>query len=774
MTSSATLSLPLGQAAPPTRAQAEGWAVLDARDEWSRFGRPLAQRPGRWESYLSIEGMHCAVCTLAVEQALGQVPGVESVQVNGASATARVVWCAADCKPSHWLSALGAAGYAAVPAGDLLDSAPRVRAHRLLLWQWLVAGFGMMQAMMYSVPLYVAAPGEITADAERLLRWGAWMMTLPVLLFSCRPFFAGASRDLSQRRIGMDVPVALGLAIAFLASTAATFDPAGPWGREVWYDSVTMFVFFLLSGRLLEQRLRDRTAGALEALVRALPASVDRLGAAGDWQRVPVHGLAVGDCIRVRAGEAFPCDGRIESGESRVDEALLTGESEPLARCAGDAVIAGSHNLTATLTVRVERLGADTRYAALVALMESARLDKPRLARLADRIAGPFLWLVLSAAAVAALVAWPAGPAHALSVSVAVLIVTCPCALSLATPAATLAAAGALARRGVLVSHLQALETLAGVDTVVFDKTGTLTQDGLTLTAIRCRDGVSADEALSAAAAVAAHSLHPVSRSLVAAAGSRPLRAQAQEVSEILGQGVQGRIVDGAFAGRAVRLGSARFCGAPAQAGQTSQAHLADKTGWIATFDLCESLRPDAIATVKQLLDMGLHVQLLSGDRPQAVARLALRAGIASWEGGCSPQDKRARVRALQAQGRRVLMVGDGMNDGPVLACADVSVAMGEGVPLARARSDAVIQGSRIAAVATLIAQARRTRRVVWQNLLWAAVYNAACVPLAVAGLMPPWLAGLGMASSSLLGVMNAARLAAIPRTVSPWTSSFS
>jgi Cu2+-exporting ATPase len=766
--------LPLGQAAPHTRTQAEGWAVLDARDEWSRFGRPLSQRPGCWESFLSIEGMHCAACTLAVEQALGGVPGVESVQVNGASATARVVWSAADCKPSHWLSALGAAGYAAVPAGDLLDAAPRERAKRLLLWQWLVAGFGMMQAMMYSVPLYVAAPGEITPDAERLLRWGAWMMTLPVLLFSCRPFFAGAWRDLSQRRIGMDVPVALGLAIAFLASTVATFDPTGPWGREVWYDSVTMFVFFLLSGRLLEQRLRDRTAGALEALVRALPASVDRLGAAGDWQRVPVHRLAVGDCIRVRAGEVFPADGRIESGESRVDEALLTGESEPLARREGDTVIAGSHNLMATLTVRVERLGADTRYAALVALMDSARLHKPRLARLADRIAGPFLWLVLAAAAVATLIAWPVGPAHALSVAVAVLIVTCPCALSLATPAATLAAAGALARRGVWVSQLQALETLASVDTVVFDKTGTLTQTGLTLSAIRSRDGVRADEALTGAAAIATQSLHPVSRALVAAAGSRAACVHVQDVSEIPGQGVQGRVVQGPFDGRTLRLGSARFCGAPAQAGETSQVHLADETGWIATFDLCESLRPDAIATVSHLRDMGLDVQLLSGDRLQAVRRLALRVGIASWEGGCSPQDKRARVQVLQAQGRRVLMVGDGMNDGPVLACADVSVAMGEGVPLTRARSDAVIQGHHIAAVATLIVQARRTRRVVWQNLLWAAVYNAACVPLAVAGLMPPWLAGLGMATSSLLAVLNAARLAAIPRTGLPWTSSFS
>ncbi len=754
-------TLPFGQAAPRTPAQAEGAAALDDRAEWPRFGRELAQPEGCWESYLAIEGMHCAACTLAVEQALGRVPGVTAVAVNGATATARVEWSPATCRPSHWLAALERAGYAAVPAGDLLDAAPRARAQRHLLWQWLVAGFGMMQAMMYSVPLYVAAPGDISPDAERLLRWGAWMMTLLVLLFSSRPFFAGAWRDLSRRRIGMDVPVALGLAFAFAASTAATFDPSGPWGREVWYDSVTMFVFFLLSGRLLEQRLRARTAGALEALVRALPARVERL-TAGDWQRVPVRSLVVGDCIRVRAGEVIPADGCIEAGASRVHEALLTGESEPLARRPGDTVIAGSHNLSATLTLRVQRLGADTRHAGIVALMERASLDKPRLARLADRMAGPFLWAVLAAAAGAALVAWPNGPAHALAVAVAVLVVTCPCALSLATPAAMLAAAGALARRGLLVSRLQALEVLASADTVVFDKTGTLTQEGLALAGLRCRDGLAPQDALGAAAALAAHSLHPVSRSLVSAAGRSAQGLQGLDVIERPGQGLQGRLACGPLQGRTLRLGSATHCGVPERAGADSEVHLADEAGWLASFDLSESLRPDAAAAVSQLRTLGLDVRLLSGDHPEAAGRLAHRVGIAHWDGGCSPEDKLARVQALQAQGRRVVMVGDGMNDAPVLACADVSVAMGEGVPLAQARSDVVLQGGRVGAVAVLIAHARRTRRVVRQNLVWAAAYNGACVPLAVAGFMPAWLAGLGMAASSLGVVMNAARLASI------------
>ena len=349
---SLALPLPLPSPASASAGAPEGWAALDDRAEWRSFSRPLPGQDGCWESYLAIDGMHCAACTLVVEQALGHAAGVRSVEVNGASQTARVVWDESTGRPSDWLAALRRAGYGALPAGDLLDAVPRVKAQRLMLWRWLVAGFCMMQAMMYALPIYVAAPGEITPDIEALLRWGAWMMTVPVILFSCWPFFSAALRDLRHRRVGMDVPVALGIAIAFGASTAATIDPTGPWGREVWYDSVTMFVFFLLSGRLLEQRLRDRTAGSLEALMRALPASIERELQPGEFRRVPVRTLAVGDRIRVLPGEVIPADGRIEAGESRIDEALLTGESEPLARRAGGAVVAGRHNLSGALSLR--------------------------------------------------------------------------------------------------------------------------------------------------------------------------------------------------------------------------------------------------------------------------------------------------------------------------------------------------------------------------------------------------------------------------------------
>jgi len=757
----------LSMAAPAAPAHlsdeppAPRWAALDEPDEWQAFSRPAAGRDGCWESFLAIEGMHCAACSLTVEQALSQAPGVDGVQVNGANASARVTWSPERGRPSQWLEALARAGYGAVPAGDMLAAAPRVQAHRMLLWRWLVAGFCMMQVMMYAVPAYVAGPGDITPDIEALLRWASWVLTLPVVLFSCWPLFGGAWRDLRHGRIGMDVPVALGILIAFVASSAATFDPAGPLGHEVWYDSVTMFVFFLLSGRLLEQRLRDRTAGSLEALMRRLPPTVLRRRPDGEFERVPARRLVQGDVIRVLPGEAFPADGVVLAGASRVDEALLTGESLPLPRREGDAIVAGSHNLSAALIVQVERTGADTRYAAIVALMEQASMEKPQLARIADRIASPFLVAVLVAAAGAAAWWWSAGTGHALGVAIAVLIVTCPCALSLATPAATLAAAGALARRGVMVRRIQALESAGTVDTVIFDKTGTLTQDRLHWAGTYAREGADPAQALALAAAMARHSLHPASRALADVAAADVEFAQVEEVT---GRGLRAiRMAKGGPCPGELRLGSAEFCKAPSTpGGARMELHLADEHGWLATFELDEALRADASHATKALRTLGLHLQLLSGDRPEAAVRVGQQADIHVVHGGCSPQDKLEHVRAAQSRGHRIAMVGDGMNDGPVLARADVSVAMGQAVPLAQARSDFVVLGGQLDAVPTLLRLARRTRRIVRENLAWAAVYNMVCVPLAVAGMMPPWLAGLGMAASSFLVVANSARLARI------------
>ncbi|KLN55304.1 heavy metal translocating P-type ATPase [Variovorax paradoxus] len=758
-------------AAALPRAPREEWQVLDDPSEWPAFGRALDggdAGTARWESQVAVEGMHCAGCGLAVEAALQRVAGVLEVQVNAASQRARVVWSAALTRPSRWFEASEAAGYRLVPAADGSARESRSRELRLALWRWLVSGFCMMQVMMYAYPAYIAQPGEMTPDAAQLLRWASWVLTLPVLFFSCGPFFRSAWRDLRHARIGMDVPVAFGIAIAFAVSTAATFDSAGALGHEVYFDSLTMFVFFLLTGRWLEARLRDRTAGSLEAVMNRLPDSIERLDAAGGWERVAVRRLAAGDMVRVRPGEAFPADGVLIDGGTSTDEALLTGESRPVARARGERVLAGSHNLSATVQVRIESVGEGTRFAQIVRLMESAALSKPRLARLADRIARPFLVLVLVSAAGAAAFWWHVDSGKALMVAVAVLIVTCPCALSLATPAAMLASAGALARGGVLTSNLQALEALASVDTVVFDKTGTLTGDTPRLERVYCRQGLRPGDALEIGAALGAHSLHPGARALVNAWNAQFRSPPAWEVTqpaELAGLGLEGllrrSITSAGETARRVRLGSASYCNvAPLQV-EAPQVHLSDEQGWIASFVLAEELRADAAAAVAALQAEGITVRLLSGDRDSAAREIAARAGIEFAQGGCTPEDKLEVLWRLQAEGRQVAMVGDGLNDGPSLARANASFAFGRAVPLSRARSDFVVLGDALGAIPRTIAQARRTLRVVRQNLAWAAGYNALCVPLAVAGWLPAWLAGLGMAASSLVVVLNAARLAA-------------
>ncbi|MGE0498605.1 MAG: heavy metal translocating P-type ATPase [Ramlibacter sp.] len=764
----------------PVPADATLAAVLDDHSDWAAFSRPCAgpgAAPGAQESLVAVQGMHCAACSLTVEQALKAVPGVLDAGVNAASHMARVVWSPARTRPSAWFAALAQAGYRALPVGDLAQVQERQQASRMALWRWLVAGFCMMQVMMYALPAYVAGPGDITPDMVQLLRWASWVLTLPVVLFSGWPFLASAWQALCRRRLGMDVPVALGILIAFGASTAATFDASGPWGREVWYDSVTMFVFFLLSGRMLEQRLRDRTAGALEALARRLPDSVERRALDGRFERVAVHRLVPGDVIRVLPGEAFPADGTVIEGRTQVDEALLTGESHPLSRSADtpaqSTVIAGSHNLSGVVQVRVERTGTQTRYAGIVALMHEAALSKPRLARIADQVARPFLLLVLLASAVAAAWWWPSDPSHAVSVAIAVLIVTCPCALSLATPAASLAAAGALARRGVLVRHLQALESCTRIDTMVFDKTGTLTLDAMAVTRVDTRAGLARAQALEWAAALAQRSRHPVSRALVRALDDPRFGAEADrlpvvtDVVETAGQGLQGLLGQGPDNQPLglLRLGSAAFCGeSPAvDTDGGPRVHLSGPGGWLASFELDESLREDAKAAVRDVQSAGLQVQLLSGDHEAAVARLGRRAGIDLFQGGQSPQDKLAHVRGLQQGGHPVAMVGDGINDAPVLAAADLSIALGPAAALAQSRADVVIPGGQLAAVPALLRHAWRTHAVVRQNLIWAGAYNAVCVPLAILGWLPPWLAGLGMAASSLGVVLNSARLSRLP-----------
>mgnify|MGYP001271233030 FL=1 len=490
------------------------WRLLDERDEWLEFSRPAGAQGSLWESSVVFEGMHCAACAVTIEQALRATPGVREADISAASHRGRVVWEEGVTRPSDWMQAVLRTGYRPLPAHDAFASERRQAETRRMLWRLGVAGVCMMQVMMYATPTYLATPGEIEPDLINLLRWAQWVLSIPVVLFSCQPFFRNALLDLKLRRVSMDLPVALGMLITFVVSSLGTFEPDGLFGREVYFDSLTMFVFFLLTGRWLELRLRDRTAGALEALMHRLPDSVLRRTGAGDWERVSVRRVRVADVLQVLPGEVFPADGTVLRGRTSADEALLTGESTPLSRGEGEQVIAGSHNLTAPVEMRVEQVGQDTRYAQIVALMAQASTSKPQIALLADRLAKPFLVFVLLAAGLACAWWWSSDPGHALMIAVAILVVTCPCALSLATPAAMLASAGALARQGVLVRRLTALEALSTVDTVVFDKTGTLTRDAFVLEQVRLRDGVDRAQALALAATLGQGSLHPVSRAL--------------------------------------------------------------------------------------------------------------------------------------------------------------------------------------------------------------------------------------------------------------------
>lgn len=759
---SATLSLSVADRPVIVPHSTDTLRLLDDPQEWSSFSRPSNRGQNCWESSVVIEGMHCAACSLTVEEALSRVPGVLDVRVSAASHRAKVVWSEGAVQPSLWMAAVQSSGYRAIPANDVFANERRKVETRKALWRLSVAGLCMMQVMMYAYPAYVARGLDLTAEMEALLRWASWVLTLPVILFSCGPFFRNALRDVRQGSISMDLPVALGIGITFIMSSVGTFEPQGIFGREVYFDSLTMFVFFLLTGRWLELRLRDRTAGALEALMNRVPDSVERLDANGIFERVAVRRLVVGDVVRVQPGEAFAADGVLEQGSTLVDEALLTGESHPLPRTMGDEVVAGSHNLNATVQVRVVRVGSQTRFAQIVALMESASTSKPQVAQLADRLAKPFLIGVLVAAAAACAWWWNENPGHALMVAVSVLVVTCPCALSLATPAAMLAAAGAMARGGIMVRNLQALEVLSKVDTVVFDKTGTITREGMALGRTEVRAGVSQPQALAMAVALARHSLHPASRALVqshdvgAASDADALETWVcDSVTEVAGQGVRGQV----GAAGEVRLGSAAFCGVPQAAADSVQVHMADSQGWMATFSLEEDVRPEARQAVAALLSDGTAVHMMSGDGVGSVQHMAQSVGIPMAHGGCTPADKLQKLQALQAQGHTVAMVGDGLNDGPVLAGAHVSFAFGQAVPLAQAQSDFVVMGSTLLSVVQALRLARNTMAIVRQNLWWALIYNAACVPLAVVGWLPAWLAGLGMATSSLAVVLNALRL---------------
>jgi Cu2+-exporting ATPase len=750
------------------------WVILDTQDQWQNFSQPYGGDLSQplIQSSLLLDGLRCAACSGIIEYGLQALPGIVSARVSMSKKRAVVVWSPTITCPSRILRAIQLLGYDASPAShheSQLNDTPKNRA---AFWRWMVAGFCMMQVMMYASPSYFTKVGDISNDISHLLNWASWLLSIPVLLFSSSTFFSNAFRDLRLKQISMDLPVALGIGITFVVSSAATFDPSGWWGGTVYFDSLTMFIFFLLSARLIEVKLHSKTLGALESLVSRIPENIERLNLDGSYTRVLNTRLNIGDIVRVNMGEAFPADGSIVTTNTsacttNVDESLLTGESTPIQKNLHDTVIAGSYNLGQAVHIKLDNIGESTRYGQIVSLINQAAIEKPRLSQLADRVARPFLFFVMLSAAFAAILLWNIDHGRALMTAAAVLIVTCPCALSLATPAAMLASASAFVKRGILIKHLQAIESIANIDTVIFDKTGTLTEDEIKVKSISHKEGLTESSALLLAASIAKHSMHPISRALSntnqVKANQQNLIVEFFDIQEDVGAGISAALKNNVpyleqVHGR-IKLGSAKFCSINVTDNVSQQVHLADENGWLATFSLQEALKSKAADTIQRLKELNLEIELLSGDQSYSVVKIAKEIGIFQFQATCSPHDKLVRLQTLKQLGKKVLMVGDGLNDGPILASAHVSIAMGKGVPLTLAHADYILLNGDISQIPQLILHAQRTMYIIKQNLAWAIIYNLICIPLAFMGVLSAWLAGLGMAMSSLIVVVNALRL---------------
>lgn len=707
------------------------------------------------QASLILEGITCAACVWLNERHVRALPGVVDFQVNYSTHRAHVTWDDTRLHLSDILKAISAIGYVAHPFDPGRQEQVQKKEKSLALRRLFVAGLGAMQVMMLAIAMYLGDYSGMDANIEQFMRWISLLITLPVILYSARGFFVTAWRDLKRWQLSMEVPVSLAIGGAFSASLWHTWQGVG----EIYYDSVCMFSFFLLSSRYLEMGARHKAGQAAEELVKLLPASTTRIEPDGSLSVIAVSQLAPGDLVLVKPGETVPADGEVCDGISSVDESLLTGESLPRRRAVGDTLVGGSLNVESPLRMRIDSVGEDTLVSGIVRLLDRAQSEKPRLARLADRIAGWFVAGLLLVAGGVAIYWGMVAPERAFEITLAVLVVTCPCALSLATPAAVTAATGALTRLGLLSTRGHVMETLAHADHIVFDKTGTLTRGSLSLAATCPLADLEPQQLLDIAAALGSSSEHPVAKVLVMH-GQKPPAVEG--LASTPGHGMQGRIE-----GLEYRLGHAAFvaelagCEVPEErTGHVgTQVYLGSEKGLLARFELSDRLRGDAFAAVAHLRALGLTTHVFSGDSPRAVAEVAQQLEIDHFQGGMRPDDKLASMRALQAAGHTVVMVGDGVNDAPVLAGADVSVAMGQGAQLAHASADMVALSEHLEVLGQGVLKARQTRAIIKQNLAWALGYNLCAVPLAASGLVAPWMAAIGMSLSSLVVVINALRL---------------
>ncbi|WP_018414996.1 heavy metal translocating P-type ATPase [Teredinibacter turnerae] len=709
---------------------------------------------------LSIQGISCAACAWLIEKHLGEQRGVSQVRVNATTRRCTLRWNPETAPLSTLLNEIQRIGYQPLPDRIESNQLQRKAERHQAFMRLGVAGIGMMQVGMVAVALYSGDHYGIEQNWQSFLRWVSLVIATPVVFFSAAPFFLSAARALKARHLNMDVPVSLAIGLAYAASAFATLTGTG----DVYFDSVSMFTFFLLLGRFLEMRARHSSAFASENLRQLLPLTVTRMDDAGSKVSVPLSALQPGDQVWVNAGDMIPADGVLTSDQASVDESILTGESLPQIKKRGDSLCAGTLNRESALQLHVVQTGANTQLAAIEQLVEQAALQKPRQIAFADLIAGRFVAAVLVLSVIVAFVWWHIEPERALWVVLSVLVVTCPCALSLATPAALTAGLNRARRLGVLISGPQVMESLARLSHVVFDKTGTLTEGHLRLLGTAPPGSgaqTSEAESLSIIATLEQYAQHPIAD--VFREFDRGLVASDVSVSE--GEGVCGCVN-----GTRYRFGRPEFA-APGVAYPDEDAQilwqlLAAETGaggasqtvplrWI---KLGDCLRESAIDAVNQLVSLNRDVTLLSGDRNSVVADVATAAGIADWAGEARPADKLQWLNQQQAQGARVLMVGDGINDVPVLSAADISMAMGSATRLAQSKADSILLNGNLTAIPAIIVLSARVQKIIRQNLTWALVYNLVALPAAATGILPPWLAAIGMSASSLVVVLNAMR----------------
>ena len=756
-------SLPAGVAA----LVPEGLKLYDAPELQAQF----TGSDGGAEATLSVEGIRCSACVWLIEKRLSQIPGMQAANLNVATEKLQVRWDATQCKPSDILQAVREVGYVAYPFDPIQHGELLRKNARTLFKRLFVAGLSMMQVMMYAVPVYMAEAGSIEPDMEALMRWASLVLTAPAVFYSALPFFKGAWTDIKQGALGMDVPVALGVGAAFIGSTWATVTNHG----DVYFDSVTMFVFLLLASRYLELRARRRAAASLENMQHALPDSAWLLKtypANREATLIAAAQLQAGDVILSKPGEAIPADCVIIEGETSLDLSLLTGESQPQSKSVGAAIPGGAVNTRQAVILRVEKISKDSTLSSLIRLIERAGQGKPQIAQWADHVAAWFVTaLLLFAAGVFAFWLWH-DAARAWPIAIAVLVVSCPCALSLATPSALAAATDRLLRQGVLVVQPHVLETLHRASHIVFDKTGTLTAGKPQLHSLHLLGSMDEARALQIAAALEAGNAHPLSRALLEAALHRqdtdavnPIKAEAIDY-------VQGRGIAAVINGKAYRIGSAAFVAElaggdvkHASVAGVSEVFLGREAEWLACFELADVLKPDAQAAVNWFRAEGRQVILLSGDAPAITQQVAASLGMDQAQGGMLPEDKMAFVQRLQQQGAVVAMVGDGINDAAVLRAADVSFAMGSGAALAQSHADAVLLSGSLTSLLDAARAAQSCMRVIRQNLAWATLYNLVAIPAAALGLLQPWMAGVGMSLSSALVILNALRLQRLPKT---------